>query len=557
MPNLPLRPRHVRRAFHVANVLRKHGFGHFVDHVPALRALRPGIFRRRARMETPPPSAAERVRMVLDDLGPTAIKFGQLLSTRPDMFPPDLLDELVKLQDQVEPDPFDQVKVLIESELGKRIEDVFSEFASEPVAAASMAQVYLAVLAGDGRRVAVKVQRPGIRSVVETDIDIMRYMAPAVERHIPGARAYDPVGLVEEFARSLCEELDFTNEGRNADRFRRNFESDEHLCIPKVFWDFTTSRVLVTEAVDGVKITRLQRIAERGWDAKVLARIGAEAYLRQIFEHGFFHADPHPGNIFAVGPESLAFVDFGIVGRMDDQLLAASAQVLLAVVGRDLDRVIREYDALGAMPEDYDERLLRRDLSDVVERYYGAKLSHIHAEQCITDLVAVASVHNIRLPRDFVLLGKTLLVVGSLGRELDPDFDILEVARPFAAELIRKRMEPAALAEEAKRLMMDVASVARSLPSETQEILRKLRRGKLRIEFEHRGLDDGIRELDRASNRLSLALILSAILLASTMVLQLGSGGGTMWLRIGIFGYAVAGILGLVLAFSILRSGRL
>lgn len=551
--SLRRRYRALRRIREVVRVLVRHGFEQVVEGLRLGGRLPLG--RRRPRPERR--SLPVRMRMVLEELGPSAVKLGQLLSTRPDVLPPEFIAELRRLQDRVGPVPFEEVRRVISRELGAPVESLFRSFEPVPFAAASIAQVHRAVLE-DGTRVVVKVKRPGIERVIGDDIELLREVAPLVARYFPATRAYGPEAIVEEFARTIAAELDFRVEGRHAERFRANFWGDPSVYVPFVVWRLTCESVLTVEEITGPKIDDLEALRERGWSPEELARVVLDCYLRQIFDHGFFHADPHPGNIFALGPRRIAFVDFGIVGRLDAEMLSAVGGVFMALARRDAAALAEECDRLGiAGQEGIDTREFKLELSDLLDRYWGARLGEVQSERLLYEVSTIAGRHGVRLPRDFVLLGKTALTVGAIARSLDPSLDLAEFSRPYARALVRKRMSLGRLGFGALRGAEDLARLLRVLPRHTERLLEKLRRGELKLAMEHRGLDDLVRDIDRSSNRISFSLVIAALIVGSSIVMQLPQPVTVAGVPVGVVGYLLAGVLGLWLAYGIIRSGRL
>lgn len=557
MPLFPLTPKDLHRLRQIANVFIKHGFGYLIESLNLQRYLSLGkrvlTFKRGPEsLKRDKYSIAERARMVLEELGPTFIKLGQILSARSDIIPPDFLREFSKLQDEVPPFSFPEAKEVIEGQFGLPLEQLFSHFEKNPLAAASIAQVHRASLP-DGREVIVKVQRPDIVSKIKADLDILLFLAPLTERHIPRSRLYSPVAIVEEFATTLRRELDFTVEGNNTNRFYRSFEKDDTVHIPQVYWDLTGERVLTLEKIEGIKINDIEALDKAGLDRKKIAVQGVNIFLRQIFEHGFFHADPHPGNFLVLDNEVIGLVDFGIVGRLDEETLRSIANILISLISHDLDRLGDEFINLGLSPEEFDQRRFKADLLEFVDSYFGVPLKHIRAENFINDMIRIAGKHGIRVPRDFVLLGKTVFIIGGIGRELDPDFDFLEVARPFAYDLIKKRLHPRKLLLNSVKALSEISSLLESFPGQVNRILRKFRQGEFKLAIEHKGLEEAIHGRDRSSNRLSLGLIIASLIIGSSLLIQ--SEGILFWG--GIAGFALAGLLGLWLVVAVWRSGRL
>lgn len=557
MSLFPLTPRDLHRLRQIANVFIKHGFGYLVESLNLQRYLSLGkrivTFKRGPEsLKESQYSIAERGRMVLEELGPTFVKLGQILSARSDLIPPDFLREFGKLQDDVPPFPFPEVRKIIEEQFASSLEQLFSHFEENPLAAASVAQVHRASLP-DGRKVIVKVQRPGIASKIKADLDILLFLAPLAERYILRSRLYRPVEIAKEFAGALRRELDFTVEANYTDRFYRNFKEDDTLRIPQVYWDLTGERALTLEIIEGIKINDIEALDGAGLDRKKIALRGVNIFLRQIFEHGFFHADPHPGNFLVLDNEVIGLIDFGIVGRLDEETLRSLSNMLISLLSHDLSRLGDEFINLGLSPEEIDRRDFKADLLEFVDSYFGIPLKRVRAENFINDMICLAGKHGIRVPRDFVLLGKTVFIIGGIGRQLDPDFDFLKAAKPFAYNLIKKRLHPRKLFLNSVRTLSEISSLLESFPGQVSQVLKKFRQGEFKLTIEHKGLEEVIQGRNKSSNRLTLGLVITALFIGSSFLIQLP--GVIFWG--GVAGFALAGLLGTWLVVAIWRSGRL
>ena len=557
MPLFPLTPRDLQRLRQIANVLVKHGFGYLLESLNLERYLSLGKrmfpFKKRPEgLKKDKTSIAERARLVLEELGPTFIKLGQILSARSDLIPPDFLREFSKLQDEVPPFSFPEVRKVIEEQFASPLKQLFSHFKENPLAAASIAQVHRASLPG-GEEVVVKVQRPGIVPKIKADLNILLFLAPLTERHIPRSRPYSPVEIAEEFAVTLRRELDFTTEANHTDRFYRNLEEDDSVRIPQVYWDLTGERVLTLEMIEGIKINDLEALNKVGLDRKKIALRGVNLFLKQIFEYGFFHADPHPGNFLVLDNEVIGLIDFGIVGRLDEETLHSIANMFISLISHDLDRLGDEFINLNLSSEEFDRRSFQADLLEFVDSYFGIPLKRLRAENFINDLLRLAGKYGIRVSRDFVLLGKTVFIIGGIGRELDPDFDFLEAAKPFAYDLIKKRFHPRKLFLNSVRTLSEISSLLESFPGQVSQILKKFRQGEFKLTMEHQGLEEAARGQSKLSNRLTLGLVVTALIIGSSLLIQ--AEGAIFWG--GVMGFALAGLLGLWLIVAVWRSGRL
>ncbi len=554
--------RNIRRYRQIVSVFIKYGFGGLLEQLDLdyYLALSKSLitFQRIKREDLIRFSKAERMRLALEELGPTFIKLGQLLSTRPDLIPGDILTELRKLQDKVPGFSYSAAQEQIESSLELSMAEAFAEFSREPVAAASISQVHRARL-HDGREVAVKVQRPDIEEEISTDIDIMFTLAELASKHISELEPYQPTLLVREFAKNIRLELDFHVEGRNIDRFVKNFAQDRTVHIPEVFWQRSSRRVLTLEWIDGIKIDELESRPGAEFDTSVLAARGADFILRQILEFGLFHGDPHPGNLFVLPNNVIAPIDFGLVGRLDDELAAALLELILAVLKRDVQALIRVLFKIGVVDEErVDMRELRGDLFDLMDRYVEVSLQDIHLKSLSRDFIRVINYHNIRFLPDFMLLLRVLISVEATARKLDPTFDFFSHSAPLVEKLARERFSSEYMQKQVTAQLKEFASLVEIIPGTTRDILKKLSRGHFKLEFEHLGLEMFSRNLDRIANRISFTMVISAIIIASSLIMSADNGFKVFgYPLLGIIGYIMAGGLGTWLAIAILRSGKM
>ena len=554
--------RNIRRYRQIVSVFIKYGFGGLLEQLNLDYYLALGksliTLQRIKRDDLTRFSKGERLRLALEELGPTFVKLGQLLSTRSDLVPADVLFELRKLQDKVPGFPFSEVKKQIETSMEILLEEAFSEFSQEPVAAASISQVHRARLP-DGTEVAVKVQRPDIEELIATDIDIMYTLAELAAKHISEMEPYQPALLVREFAKNIRLELDFHVEGRNIDRFAKNFAKDPTVHIPTVYWAQSSVKVLTLEWIDGIKIDELQKTGETDCDPVVLAAHGADFILRQILEFGLFHGDPHPGNLFVLPGNVIAPIDFGLVGRLDEELATALLDLLLAVLKQDVQGLLRVLFKIGIVDEEkVNLRELRADLFDLLDRYVGVSLKDLRLQNLVQDFIRIISFHQIRFLPDFMLLLRVLISVETTARNLDPSFDFFNHSAPLVQELAEKRFSPEHLQKVVSSQLREVSSLLEIIPSATRDILKKLSRGHLRFEFEHLGLDLFSKNLDRIANRISFTMVVSAIIIASSLIMSADNGFKVFgYPLLGIIGYVLAGGLGTWLAIAILRSGKM
>ena len=549
--------RSIRRTRTIIGVLVSYGFDQLLESLNVPAVLRPRRLFRREQREVVGLHPAKRMRLAFEELGPTFIKLGQLLSTRPDLIPRSFAEEFATLQDRAPSIPFPDIQRQVELELGGTIETLFAGFDPESLAAASIAQVHRARL-HTGEEVVVKVRRPGIVGTVEMDIDIMDSMATWAERHLPLSTLYDPSGIVREFARTIRREMDLGREGRTIERFRRNFTGDATLVFPHVYRKLTSSGVLTLEFLQGIKVSDLAALRSAGLDCRLIAARGADAYLRQVVEHGMFHGDPHPGNIKILPGNVICLLDFGMVGRLEGKAKQLLIQALLAVLNRAPDDLVEALDDAGLLPESSAKQPLRRDLSDLIDSYSDLPLRELPVGRILTEFVDIITLYRIRLDADLMLLAKTLVSVEGMGRRLDPDFEMMTHIRPFVEAAVKEKLAPGEVVKDVRSYLLSLLNLSRSLPRDLKEIVTRINRGTVKIDLEHRGLDRLITELDKSSNRLTSGLIIAALLVGSAIIVNSDKGPKLFGFPfLAIMGYAVAGIFGLWLVIAIFRSGRL
>ncbi|RNC73190.1 MAG: AarF/ABC1/UbiB kinase family protein [Desulfuromonadales bacterium] len=550
--------RSLRRYRQIVRVLFKYGFDHALELMGLSQFVARGrkLFRR-PEAELAALSPARRMRLALEELGPTFVKLGQILSTRPDVIPRSFVLEFAKLQDQVPSFPFEAVEDQIRAELRREPEECFAFIDTEPLAAASIAQVHRARLI-TGEEVVIKVRRPGVVELVESDIDAIMGLAVLAERHLPGSDIYDPVGLVKEFARTIRREMDFSREAHTIEKFAGNFAGDPTLYFPTVHWGFTARGVLTMEYIDGIKVSDMATLDAAGLDRTLIARRGANAFLAMVLSHGFFHGDPHPGNVLILPNNVICLLDYGMVGRLDAQLKGYLTDLLMAIVGRDVDEVISLLLYSGEITDALDTRALKRDLTGLIDDYYEVPLREIEVGRVLMEFLEVITTYRIKFQADLMLLAKALVAVEGMGRELDPEFDMVEYLRPFMKEAVRERVSPRQVMKELSSHVLSYATLARNLPRDLKEFLNRINRNKFKIDLEHRGLDRFIRELDKSINRLSSSLIIAALIVGSSIVMQTDKGPKLLGFPVFAFlGYTIAGFIGLYWVIAIIRSGRL
>jgi len=550
--------RHVNRYRQIISVLVRHGLGDFATKLGRSLGLGRRFFaKREATPGVPPMTRWQLLRMILEELGPSFVKLGQIASTRPDMIPREACAELEKLQDTVPPFPVGQVRQIIEAELGKPLKVLFRELDEVPVAAASIAQVHRGVLP-DGTVVAVKVQRPRIRRTIEVDLDIMFHLARQVEKHFREFDVLDPVGLVREFSRVIKRELDFDTETANIERFARDFASDETIHIPRVFRDLSTGKVLTMEFIEGIKVSDLDALADANVDLELIADRGADIILRQIFEHGFFHADPHPGNILVLPDNVICLLDYGMIGTLTKHHREHLAQLTAGVVHRDERQMARALINLSQVEGAEIAESVEGDVAEFVERYLYRPLKDIHVGNLFGQFVGILARHKLKLPPVFYLLSKALAVAEGNGRRLSPEFNLIRRLEPFARRFMREKLSSRTIARNLYAATVDWDTLLRDFPSEAREILALMRQGRFRIQFEHKGLEPMLITHNRISNRIVYGLVLSSLVIGSSLIVL--SGIPPKWHEIpiiGIVGFISAGVMGFWLLVSMLRRQKM
>ncbi len=550
--------RSIRRYWNVVRVLSTYGFDNVLELLGLADVAARG--RRLFRRRTPDLSgfsSAERMRMALEELGPTFVKLGQILSTRPDIIPVTFVKEFEKLQDHVPSFSFDELRSQIEQELGASVEELFESISQDALAAASIAQVHRARLKS-GEEVVVKVRRPGVVALVEADISALMALAQLAQRHVSGSEIYDPVSVVREFARTIRREMDFSREGHTIERFRDNFKSTPWMYFPHVHWSHTTRGVLTMEYIDGIKVSDLPALQNTGLDPRLIAHRGADAFLEMVLKHGFFHGDPHPGNVFILPDNKICLLDYGIVGRLDESISSFLTDIIVAIVNRDMDQVVSLLLFAGDISDSLDISSLKRDLGHFIDGYYEVPLKEIEVGRMLLEFIEIITLYNIRIQPDLMLLAKSLVIVEGMGRTLNPSFDMVEHVRPFMEKAIRRKMSPRHMVKDASTVLTSYLSLARNLPRDLKEIINRVNRNKFKIDLEHRGLDKFNADFDRSMNRLSSSLILSALIIGSSIIMQTEKGPQLLGFPVLAFmGYIVAGLLGLWLVYAIIRSGRM
>ncbi len=536
----------------IGRVLVRHGFGFVFD-------VRRERREKRGAEEVLAPNFGARLRRTLDDLGPTFVKFGQVLSTRPDVIPESILSELQKLQNTAAPIPLEQAQRVIEEDLGVPVEKLFAAFDPVQLGSASIGQVYRARLRS-GEAVAVKVQRPGARGRVEADLALMRDLAALLDARFGDRILIDVPGLVAEFEGVILRELDYGAEAQNARRFAHNF-AGTRVKVPAIYLDLSTHRVLTMEFVEGTRFQNLQPRLLPPAERRRVATMGADAIFKMAFEDGFFHGDPHPGNLVLTPEGDLALLDFGMVGFMSRGDIEALSRLFIAVIGQDAPAVLRGLEALGVRFPAEVRGPLVQELREFLHKYSGLSVGEVTLGQALGELISLARRYRLSLPPVFPLLMKALVTAEGLSRSIDPSINVYEIARPYARRLLRERFEPSAILERARESTAENVRYLEDYPEQIRELLTELEDGEVEIRLRHGGLDELVGEVDVLANRLVFALVTGALLIGSSLLGAFATGGPQVpYLGVTVVafaGFALALVMSVILLFVIFRSGRL
>ncbi len=559
MLNLKQNYKNLKRAKEILFVLSKHGLGYFFNLSAVERYFKLGkkfFIKKTDKGKIKRLTLPQRTRIACEELGPTFVKLGQILSTRPDLISREFIEEFKKLQDNVQSFSFLEVKEIFKKELGRPIDELFIEFNEHPVASASLGQVHKARLPS-GEYVAVKIQRPNIEERIKSDISILFDLVKFIEKRLINGYVYQPIEVVKELSKTIKKELDFVSEGRNIDRFRVNFKNSKTVYIPKVYWQLTTSKILIMEYIEGIKVSDIDNSHNIQYDKKLISARGADMMLKQIFIDGFFHGDPHPGNIFIIENNVIVLLDFGMVGRVEEETMTNMANLLIAAIGNDTNKIIKALEQMNIINSEMDIKELKVEIKDFIDRYYGAPLKQLRISTIIEEILAIMIRHQIKMPSDLTLLVKSLVTIEGVGRDLDPDFDMVAHTKPFAKRLISKKYSLINLWNRGSESFKELLNFFEVFPKDFLYLVRNLKNGEFNIGFQHKGLDKLIHEIDRSSNRLSFSMIIAALIIGSSMILGQQIGPSIFgYSVIGIIGYLFASFLGLFLIISILRSGR-
>ena len=563
------RVRHIKRFAVISRIMVKHGLGEILDRVFDRDSGGAKVGDEKSVFAGTVYPSPRRIRLVFEELGPTFVKLGQLMSMRADMFPAEYLEEFKKLQDRVPPVPFPEIQVVIERELKHPISELFVSIEEESLAAASVAQVHAAELA-DGEMVVVKVIRPGIDKKIREDIRLMYYFAEKLENAFEIGQVIGFVNLVKEFEKSIFRELDMHIEAGNIERFARNFKDSREIYIPKVYWDYTSKSILVMELIEGIRIDRIDELRALDIDPKEIAMIGLRSFSRQLMEFGLFHADPHPGNSIVMNDGRLGLLDFGIIGYLDEKTMLEIANVFLGYAEHNYDMVIEALvDAALINEEAVNLKYFRNDLRDISEPFYGRSLKNISVKDVFDQVMQLLIKYHIRLPRDLMLLLKTFIQAEALGKIMGSDAGILEVTKPYAKKLLKQGYDTQKLVHNIARDFRSTRGYLKAFPKLFHDIFKGIAAGKHQIEIRHSGFQQTDAKIEKGINRLTVGLIISASLIAGSLVLDssekvmeftidfFGIHTISITALLGLLGYSLATVLGFWLILSIFRSGRM
>lgn len=564
MPTLPLAAsvKSLNRLQQIARVLARHGFGHIVErmnlgrYLPLHKILRVELSTEAASAHS---SVGRRLASACAELGPTFVKFAQTISTRPDLLPEDVTAELRALQDRVPAFDHAAALAIVAEEVGKPVHEAFAEFADAPFACGSIGQVYRARTA-DGHAVVVKVKRPGIDAIVQQDLHLLKWMAAAAAEWVPELARFKPPQIIEEFEQLLTAELDFISEASATARFEEAFADTDHVMIPHVYWELTGPRILTLGAISGSNIAILTAGDGRDIDRHLLARRLVNLYLTQFFDMRLFHADPHPGNLLISAPAQIGLIDFGQIGTLSEETAGQLVIMIVAMVYREPQVVVDVLTDLGAVEPDADTRALARALRQLLDKYHGLPLKRLDLVSIFSEITAVMRSHNVTLPREMVLVLKTITTIAGVALRLDPGLDLIAILSPRLKGLIAGRFSPVSLVRTGAVGIWHLGSILRTAPGQLRTALRQISRGRWQVHIRHENLEHLTREMDRSSNRLAFALVLAAIIVGSSVVIRTDPavrivGMPLQWL--GIAGYLFAGVMGIRLLWAIFRSGRL
>ncbi|HLS67340.1 MAG TPA: AarF/ABC1/UbiB kinase family protein [Pseudogracilibacillus sp.] len=501
-----------------------------------------------------------KLRDTLQQLGPTFVKLGQIASSRRDLVPEEIAIELEKLQDEVAAIPFTEIKTIVETQFERPINEVYASFKEEPLAAASIGQVHVATLFS-GEKVAVKVQRPNIKETMETDLQILRNLSKLLESRFSWAKSYNISDIIEEFAHSLRNEIDYTLEARNGERFRKQFAENEYVHAPEIYWEQTTEKVLTMELIEGIKVNHIDELKRSGYNTKKIAQRITDSMIQQILIHGTFHGDPHSGNIFILPHNEVVFMDFGMIGHLTDDLKYYFSSLIIQLHTGDMEGILRTFDKWGLTDRVESRNKLKRDLYSLQSHYYEMPLQQISLGKVMAEIFSIAYTHRIEIPSDVAILGKVILTLENVIEQLDPSVSIMKAVEPYGKQLLAERYHPKYVARKSWDLLLENIEYVSELPKDLNELTKTVKKGKLRLDVNVHDLQSFLRRLDRVSNRLSFSIILLSfsILMVGLIIGAAIVGQTTLLWRLPVIevGSIVATLMFIFMIFTIFRSGKM
>ena len=560
MPTIAQTFRHMRRYRQIARILTRYGFGHFLTQLGIGRIIAPGLQKLRfSSADILRAAPAERIRMTIEELGPTFIKLGQILSTRADIIPAGLIHELEKLQDTVPPTPFPLIQAQVELELKRPLNELFAAFDAVPIASASLGQVHLATLIS-GEEVAVKVFRPGIDKVIDVDLDILLQAAALAQKRTEWGQHYDVLSLAQEFANTLRQEQNYEQEGHNMDRFRQIFAGEPSVRVPLVYWETTTRRVLTMERLDGVKITDLDGLEAAGLDPAVIARRNIHILLKAVLQEGFFHADPHAGNFFILPGEVIGMMDFGIMGQVDPGARLGLVQLFVGLFRGDSVRSVEALSSLGIATRAADKRALTRDMERLKLQYYGLELDKIRIQTFVQDLMGVAFANHLKMPSNLVLVFKTIAMLEGISLILDPNINVFQEVEPYVRDALLELESPFSRVKRLSEQMREATDALLLLPKQIRSLFEQMEAGETGLSFRLHGLEELVGRLTSAANRLALAILAAAFVLGPALIIPYLKELGPSWqspaLALIVGGFGLSLLITVILLWSVWRAGR-
>ncbi len=551
--------RHSSRYYEILEVMTSHGFAEIISKLKLNNYINLGkklVFRQQ-EVKTEEYSIYERIRMILEKLGPTFIKLGQVMSSRSDLIPVEMIRELEKLHDSVEPFSSEEAKKQIEYELNGTIEELFSEFNMVPLAGASISQVHKAVLF-DGTDVVVKVQRPDITEKIDVDLEIMLHFATIAEKQSEDMRSLNLVSIVQEFAKEIKKELDFSNEMRNIEKFSHNFQKDQKVYVPKYYDALSSKKILTLEYIEGIKVSDITKLNEKGLSPKVIADNGVDAILKQIFEHGFFHADPHAGNIFIMDNNVISFIDFGMMGVLSEDIREAFESIIIGIANEDTRKVALSLIELSIGDEEIDVVQVEMKVKEMLDKHFYRSLKNLDLTAVTNDMFALFTENKLKISPDFHLLARAVMLAQSFGNNLDPDFDISSHIKRYTKKIIQSRLKPKRLAKKLSGFGNEFWDLAINFPGDAHYIIKKIKQGKFKVDIEHKGLEDMMTTHERISNRISFSITLASIVIGSSLIIRSEIPPIVYGVPlIGLLGFLGAVILGFWLLISIMKHGKM